>query len=181
MHRAGMALVHACTKYMQVRMCSEGQVCLRVKWLLKLQNVKQIWRGPVVFHKTVQYEIWWSGSGAVIYRCVRNAWTDFRNEFPSPEKGKTLYQYMSLQTLIAWSTAPVISCPQSFRFLSVETLKTSMFIFNWKWKDISYAYQTISNHLGTSEMVQQSSNRCVHVCNDSGEGHFENVLWIVAW
>jgi hypothetical protein len=36
-------------------------------------------------------------------------------------------------------------------------LKTSMFNITLKWRDFFCACQTISNHLGTSEMLQQSS------------------------
>jgi len=39
-----------------------------------------------------------------------------------------------------------------------------------------YACQTISSNTSTFERVQQSMIRHVHVCIDSGGGHFEHLL-----
>ena len=60
----------------------------------------------------------------------------------------------------------------------------SVFSSNLKWGDlhqrISYACQTIINGPGTFESVRQSTRRCVHACNDSGGGYFENMLLSLA-
>jgi len=41
--------------------------------------------------------------------------------------------------------------------------------------------QTICNCHMTYERVPQSMVRCVHMCTESGVGHFEQMLWSMAW
>jgi hypothetical protein len=46
---------------------------------------------------------------------------------------------------------------------------------------IFYTCQTIHNCPSTFERAWQPMSRHVHVCIDSGGGHFEHLLWIVTW
>jgi hypothetical protein len=73
---------------------------------------------------------------------------------------------------------------QSFRFLSVETLKNpSIFSSNWKWRDTTPMYLScLPDHL---QLHRETRNcltvliRCVYVFIDSCRRRFKHFLWIV--
>jgi hypothetical protein len=88
---------------------------------------------------------------------------------------------IGLQTLSFRGTAPTFIPPQSFRFLSLRTLKAPVYsapienegtlhqlIFN--------TCQTICNRRGISESVRQLTIRRVHECTESGGKYFEKFL-----
>jgi len=86
--------------------------------------------------------------------CIWNTWTFFSNELPTPNHVRNLipiYFHKFFDVV-----APTFAQPQSFRFLSVETLTTpSVSSSNWTWRDTAPTHfdacQTIGNRAGTYE------------------------------
>jgi hypothetical protein len=81
-------------------------------------------------------------------------------------------------------TAPTFARPQFFRFLSLEILKTLVYLAPIEYEDTLhqrnfYGCKPILNRPETFENVRQSMIMCVHACIDSGGEKFEYFIWMV--
>ena len=87
----------------------------------------------------------------MIYRLYLKCLDKHQKSVPHTKSRTEVHTNVCLQTLRFQSTVPTIAWPQSFRFLSVGTLKKhNVFNSSWKWRytspHISDACQTIHNH-----------------------------------
>jgi hypothetical protein len=99
-----------------------------------------------------------------------NAAATIRSEFPAPEQVHIAICFLG--------TVPTFKWPQSFRYLSVGTVKTpSVFSSNWNKEAFPTRILCLSNH----SQLPQDLGKCAHARIGSGGGHFEHLLWIVTW
>jgi hypothetical protein len=79
--------------------------------------------------------------------CIKNAWTNFRSEFPTPKTWRTSYKYVPVRKQLS-RYSPATCWNQSFRFSSVRTFESPrVFSSNWKSTDASQEhFWCLSNH-----------------------------------
>jgi hypothetical protein len=96
---------------------------------------------------------------------TQNAWTGFRNEFPTPNQGKKLISIYVRKQFLTYN--PQFPWQQAFRFLSVEILKTSRYSAIIENEDtlqqcVFDTSKAIVNRPETFERLRQSMIRAVH-------------------
>ena len=151
-------------------------------------NMSHMWRGvggekgaayyvrDTVLHMLFFFglvEVWWLDMVQKTHRMYLKYLGKLQERVPHTWTRKKFYI-----NVCPWTVSEVqhntLPC-QSFRFLILETFEhPSVFSSNWNKTHFSF----MSSH---SQKMQQSMIRCVHVCTDSGAGHFENLLWIGKW
>jgi hypothetical protein len=108
---------------------------------------------------------------------VENAWTEFRNEFPSTKQRKHSYQYLSANTVfkVQPPRSPRLT-PLDFRqcrHLNLWSIQLQLEMKRYFTKTF-FAYKTIHNSPGTFERVRHSMSKCVNSCSHSGGAYLEH-------
>jgi hypothetical protein len=148
-------------------------LCLPAQWMVECIDV------PItVCH--IQGNLWVDCTVYVKWLDRIQEWVSYIKTRGEPDVN------MCPQTLGFWGTVQECVDLNPLDFYLWGHLKTLVYSATIESEDalcqcIFDACQTICNHPGTFERVQQSMMRHVHAFIVSGGGHFEHLLWIVTY